>query len=189
MKPLSDAPDLPQPEAVAVNADKTAVLVLDGSNRWGNPELPCHKRVPGMKRFLQKTRSMGLPIIFTVSFQKKGTLEGEIYAGFEKKGSEPVIYPDGFDKFTNGELQSYLSPKGVDTLIITGYRANVCVLHTATTAAREYKYRVVLPLDGMAAKTDYEYEYTLVHFHVLPKQASKRFSFTMLDLIDFSLSE
>jgi hypothetical protein len=38
-------------------------------------------------------------------------------------------------------------------------------------------------MDGMAAITDYEFEYTLVHFQVIPTQASKRFSFTKLDLI------
>lgn len=185
----SGFPELPQPEAISVNADKTALLILDGSERWGNPELPCHKIVPGMQRFLQKARTEGLPIIYTVSFRKKGTPQGEIYTGLEKRDSEPVIYPNGFDKFTGGELQAYLRSHAVDTLIITGYRANICVLHTATTAAREYKYHVVIPLDGMAATTEYEFEYTLVHFQVIPKQASKRFSFTTLDLIDFSLSE
>jgi len=183
---LSIPPELPQPEAVKLAADKTAVLVLDGSRRWGNPDLPCHQLVPGMKRFLQKARDVGLPIVYTVSYQKKGTPEGEVYAGLEKRPAEPVIYPDGFDKFTGGELQSYLRLYDVDTLIFTGYRSNICVLHTATTAAREYKYNVVIPIDGMTAITDYELEYTLVHFQVIPKQASKRFSFTNLELIRFS---
>ena len=183
---LSSPPGLPQPEAVELPADKTAVLVLDGSKRWGDPSLPCHRLVPGMNVFLQKVREAGLPIIYTVSFQKKGTPEGDVYDGLNKKPSEPVIYPDGFDKFTGGELQSYLRLYDVDTLIFTGYRSNICVLHTATTAAREYKYRVVIPLDGMAAITEYEFEYTLVHFRVIPKQASKRFLFTNLDLIRFS---
>jgi nicotinamidase-related amidase len=186
MMPLSRPPELPQPEALDLAAGKTAVLVLDGSRRWGDTDLPCHQLVPGMKRFLKKVREAGLPIIYTVSFQKKGMPEGEVYAGLEKRPSEPVIYPDGFDKFTGGELQSYLRLYNVDTLIFTGYRANICVLHTATTAAREHKYRVVIPIDGMTAITDYEMEYTLVHFQALPKQASKRFLFTNLDLIRFS---
>jgi nicotinamidase-related amidase len=183
---LSSPPELPQPKALDLSADKTAVLVLDGSKRWGNPDLPCHRLVPGIKSFLQNVREAGLPIIYTVSFQKKGTPEGEVFAGLGKRPSEPVIYPDGFDKFTDGELQSYLRLYDVDTLIITGYRSNICVLHTATTAAREYKYRVVIPMDGMVAITDYEFEYTLVHFRVIPKQASKRFLFTTLDQIRFA---
>ena len=170
--PLSKSPELPRPEAVDLSADKTAVLVLDGSKRWGNPDLPSHQLVPGVSRFLQKARDVGLPIIYTVSYQTKGTPEGEVNAGLDKRPAEPVIYPDGFDKFTGGELQSYLRLYDVDTLIFTGYRSNICVLHTATTAAREYKYQVVIPMDGMTAITVYEQEYTLVHVHVIPKLAS-----------------
>lgn len=38
----------------------------------------------------------------------------------------------------------------------------------------------------MTAITDDELEYTLVRFQVIPKQASKRFLFTELGLIQFS---
>jgi nicotinamidase-related amidase len=143
--------NLPQPTHIDINSDKSALLVLDGSRRWGNPELPCHALVPGIKGILDKARNIGIPIIYTVSYRKKGTPEGEVYSGLNRKPSEPVIYPDGFDKFTGGELQSYLGSYKVDTLIITGYRSNICVLHTATTAARNYQYNVVIPIDGIAA--------------------------------------
>jgi len=99
--------------------------------------------------------------------------------------SEPVIYPDGFDKFTNGELQGYLKLYDVDTLIITAYRSNISVLNTGTKATRELKYKVIIPIDGIAAKTEYEQEYTLFHFMVLPNHAVYLFSFTALDMIDF----
>ena len=82
-------------------------------------------------------------------------------------------------------MQSYLKLYDVDTLIITGYRSNISVLNTATKATRELKYKVVIPIDGMAAKTDYEQEYTLYHFAVLPKQASRLFRFTQLATIRF----
>ena len=90
---------LPKPTPITLRAGKTAVLVLDGSVRWGNPELPCHQLVPGMKRFLDRAREAGLPIIYTVSYRRKGTPEGQVYSGLARKASEPVIYPDSFDKF------------------------------------------------------------------------------------------
>jgi len=176
---------LPEPKPITLRADKTAVLVLDGSRRWGDPQLPCHKLVPGIRHLLDRARDAGLPIVYTVSYQKRGTPEGEVYSGLARKPSEPVIYPDSFDKFAGGELQSYLSFYGVESLIVTGYRSNICVLHTATTAARELKYRVVIPLDGMAALSQYEQDYTLFHFTVLPKQAAELFSFTTLEMIGF----
>jgi nicotinamidase-related amidase len=111
--------------------------------------------------------------------------EGQVYTGLKRRPCEPAIYPDGFDKFTGGELQSYLRLYNVDTLIITGYRSNISILHTATKATRELHYKVIIPIDGITAKTDYEQEYTLFHFSVLPEEASSLFSYTLLDLIGF----
>lgn len=176
---------IPQPEPAILDAKRTAVLVLDGSRRWGDPELPCHRIAPGVRKLLDEARKFHVPIAYTVSFAKKGTTEGEVYAGLAPRATEPVFYPDGFDKFTGGELQAFLSSRGVDTLVFTGYRSNICVLHTATTAARELNYTVVLPMDGMAALSDYEQEYTFAHFTVMPKRAASRVTFTKLEMITF----
>jgi nicotinamidase-related amidase len=179
------SPTLPEPKPVTVDVKKTAVLVLDGSQRWSNPEQPCHKLVPGMTKFLKRIREAGMPIIYTISARSRGTPEGEVCSALDRRLSEPVIYPDGFDKFSNGELQSFLKLYDVDTLIITGYRSNISVLNTATKATRELKYQAIIPVDGIGAKTDYEQEYTLFHFTVLPDQAARLFRFTTLDMIHF----
>ncbi|MBI4634530.1 MAG: cysteine hydrolase [Deltaproteobacteria bacterium] len=178
-------PKLPKAEPVIAITGKTALLVLDGSKRWEDPTQPCHRLVPGLSKFLERARQAGIPIIYSVSFRNKGTPEGQVCADLKRRASEPVIYPDGFDKFTGGELQSYLRLYDVDTLIITGYRSNISVLNTATKATRELGYKVIIPIDGMTAKTDYEQEYTLFHLTVLPNQASELFTFTMLDMISF----
>jgi nicotinamidase-related amidase len=178
-------PILPEVKPLTIAVKKSALLVLDGSQRWGNPELACHKLGPGMKKFLDRAREVGLPIIYSISARQKGKPEGEVYSVLERRPSEPVIYPDGFDKFAGGELESFLSLFDVDTLIITGYRSNISVLHTATKATRELKYKVVIPIDGIAAKTDYGQEYTIFHYTVLPTQAAELFTFTTLDMISF----
>ena len=182
---VNHSPKLPEPKPITVDVKKTAVIVLDGSQRWSSPEQPCHRLVPGMAKFLERSREAGMPIIYTISARSKGTPEGEVCSALGRRLSEPVIYPDGFDKFTSGELQNFLKLYDVDTLIITGYRSNVSVLNTATKATRELKYTVVIPMDGIAAKTEYEQEYTLFHFTVLPDQAARLFNFTMLDMIQF----
>jgi len=179
------APKLPEPQPVTVHVAKTAVLVLDGSRRWDNPEMPCNKLVPGMAKFLDRAREAGLPIIYTISAQSKGRPEGQVASGLNRRLSEPVIYPDGFNKFTGGQLQEFLNLYEVDTLIITGYRSNISVLNTATKATRELRYNVIIPIDGIAAITDYEQEYTLFHLTVLPAQAAELFRFTRLDMIRF----
>jgi len=178
-------PEGPKPKAVIVDITKTALLVLDGSQRWSDPTMACHQLVPGVSKFLDRARRAGLPVIFTISARKKETPDGEVCSDLNRRLSEPVIYPDGFDKFTSGELQAFLSLYDIDTLIMTGYRSNISVLYTATKAARELKYNVVIPIDGIAATTDYEQQYTLYQFTVLPAQAARRFSFTTLDEIQF----
>ena len=99
--------------------------------------------------------------------------------------TEPVIYPDAFDKFASGELQNFLSQNGVKSLVVVGSVANVSVLYTSTTAARVYGYDVVLPIDGINARTKYEQEYAFHQLTVLPRGANKQIHFTTLSMIDF----
>lgn len=178
-------PRLPQPESVTIPVEKSALLVLDISQRCADPKVACHELGPRMKAFLDRAREAGLPIIYTISTRLKGTPEGKVYSVLERRPSEPVIFPNSFDKFAGGELQSFLSLFDLDTLVITGYRSNISVLNTATKATRELKYKVVIPIDGLAAETEYEQQYTLVQFTVLPTQAAELFTFTTLDMISF----
>ena len=53
------------------------------------------------------------------------------------------------------------------------------------TAARVYNYKIILPLDGINTRTQYEHEYTLHQFTVLPHDANKQFHFTNLSMIGF----
>ena len=101
-----------------------------------------------------------------------------VAAPLKRRESEPVIYPDGFDKFTGGELQRILEPRGIQTLIITGSATNVAVLYTATTAARIHRYEVIVPVDGVNARTQYAHDYALYQLSVLPGGVSKRIRFT-----------
>ncbi|MBW2000730.1 MAG: cysteine hydrolase [Deltaproteobacteria bacterium] len=181
----SSRPGVPKPVPVDLYGDKSALVVLDISQRCVDPDMACHELAPRLKGFIDRARKVSLPIIYSISARLKGTPEGEVYSILERRPSEPVIYPDSFDKFAGGEMQRFLGLYTIDTLVITGYRANICVLHTAVTAARDLKFKVVIPLDGIAAKNEYEKEYALIHFSVLPLQASRLFTFSTLDMISF----
>ena len=179
-------PTLPQARPVTVDVNKTALLVLDLTEACADPNHPSHKLVPGMSKFLDRARAAGMLIVFTVSLALKGKPAGQVYSGFKRRPSEAVLFPDGFDKFTGGELESLLKLyEGVDTLIIAGCRSNICVLHTAIKAARELDYKVVIPTDGLAALTDYEEQYTLFHLAHPPGRAEGRCTFTELDMLSF----
>lgn len=176
-----------EPKPVTVDAATTALLVLELSQYLEDPEYMAAPLVPGVTRLLERARAAGTLIAFTIPHRWKGKPHGRVYSGFERRPSEPVFFPPGFDKFAGGQLQNLLSLYDIKTLIMTGCKANMAILYTATTAIREWEdhYDVVLPVDGIAATTDYEKEYTLYQFRAYPDGSTKRFAFTKLDMISF----
>jgi nicotinamidase-related amidase len=180
-----EGPNRPEPKAITLDGKSTAVLVLDLSSRCHDPKQVCSKLMPAVGEFLDKARAAGAPIVYSVSASAKGTPLGEVASPLKRKESEAVIFPDGFDKFIGGELQTLLKEKGAKTLIITGSSTNSAVLYTATTAARIHRYNIVIPMDGVNADRQYEQEYSIHQFTVLPSNANKQFQFTKLGMITF----
>jgi len=173
-----------EPKSVTINTEKSALLVLELSEYCADPEYMAAPLVPGVTRLLERARVAGILIAFTIPAPWKGKPHGQVYSGFKRRPSEPVFFFDWFDKFCDGQLQSLLSLYGIEILILTGCKANMALLYTASTAAR-YMYDLIIPIDGIAATTDYEKEYTLYQFRAYPGPATKRFTFTTLDMISF----
>jgi len=97
--------------------------------------------------------------------------------------TEPVIFPLGFDKFYSGELQPMLQKRGIKTVIVCGASSNQAVMYTATAAVRPFGYDCVIPVDGLIARGDYEHEFTLHQFTILPGGAAQKFKITQFDKI------
>jgi len=53
-------------------------------------------------------------------------------------------------------LDHILRINNIQNLIITGTVANICVLHTAGSAALRW-YKVILPIDAISALNDFDY--------------------------------
>jgi len=178
------APNRPTPGAVALDPASTAVVVLDLSERFCDPAMPSSPLLQPIGAFLERARDVSVPVIFTVVVWDKGTPGGAVAAALAPRAEEPVIAPDGYDKFVDGDLLSLLQGWGTKTLIFVGGSANFALLYTATTAARTHGYDVVVPVDGVYANSDYELEYALHQFTVLPR-ISDRFRFATLASIAF----
>jgi nicotinamidase-related amidase len=171
-----EGPNRPEAKPLTLDNKTTAILVLDMNARCDDPKQVCSKIAAPLGGFLDKARAAGVPIIYTVSASAKGKPLGELAIPLKKKEGEIVIYPDAFDKFVGGELQAWLKDKGAKTLVITGSSTNAAVLYTATSAARMHRYSVVIPMDGVNAATQYEHEYSLHQFTVLPPRRTNYFS-------------
>jgi nicotinamidase-related amidase len=182
---MEAGPNRPEPQQVKLDSKTTAVLVLDLSTRCQDPAEVCFQLMEPLAEFLDRTRKSSVPILYTISAAAKGTFLGEVAEPLMRRTTEPILYPDAFDKFMGGELRDKLRQLDCLSLVIVGSATNVAVLYTATTAARVYRYNVVIPLDGINAKRRYEHEYAIHQLTILPASAHKQFLFTHLKLIEF----
>ncbi len=180
-----EGPNRPEPQPLKLDVKTTSIVVLDLSRRCENPQEVCSKLMLPLAEFLGRARQASVPILYTISAAGKGTPLGEVAAPLKRKESEPVLYPDAFDKFTDGELKAELDKRNCRSLVIVGSATNFAVLYTATTAARMFRYDVVIPLDGVNAKRNYEHEYAIHQMTILPASAHRQFRFTQLRMIDF----
>jgi len=179
-----------EPKPVTIDVNKTALMVLELSGYCDDPEYFCSPLIPGITELLEKARAAGILTIFTLPFPWKELPHGHVYKGFKRKPNELLIFVPGFDKFIGGELQTLLTLFNIDTLLLCGGKANMAVLYTATRGAQEYGYNIVIPVDGIAASTDYEKEYALFHLRAMPdKSLLKKFTYTTMDTISFGASE
>jgi nicotinamidase-related amidase len=169
---------------VTLDAASTAVIVLDLHVKAVEPAHAGHSLVQSVPGFLARARKALSHIIFIVPAWDKGSPEDRIAEPMKRGRDEPVLYPHAYDKFAGGEMQGLLEAWGTKTLVFLGGSANFSMLYTATTAARIHGYSVVVPLDGIYAHSDYEMEYALYQFTVLPRVQDK-FRFTNLAGIDF----
>ena len=176
-------PNKPTPIDVTVEAKTTGLLVLDLNARCEDPKEPCHKLIEPVARFLLRVREAGIFIVYTVADHYKGTTLERMPQAFKQRDNEPVIFPSAFDKFYGEKLQPLLEAQGLKTLIVTGASSNQAVLYTATAAVRPFGYEVIIPTDGLIARGDYEHEYTLHQFTILPAGAAQKFKITQFDLI------
>jgi len=71
-----------------------------------------------------------------------------------------------------------LQKRGIKTVIVCGASSNQAVMYTATAAVRPFGYTCVIPVDGLIARGEYEHEFTLHQFTILPGGAAEKFKIT-----------
>src|SRR5215471_18824236 len=105
---MQEGPNRPEPKPLKLDANTTAIAVLDLSRRCENPQEVCSKLLPSLGEFLARARRASVPIVYTISAAAKGTPVGEVAASLDQRASEPILYPYAFDKFFDGELKRHL---------------------------------------------------------------------------------
>ncbi len=172
-------PEYTLQERVELDPRTTAVIVVDMQNDFvkegGKLRVPtAEATIPAIARLLEKARAAGATVFYTQDLHYEGDPEFEIWGEHVRAGTwgaeiveelapreGEVVFPKPrYDGFYGTALEEYLRLRGIRTVVIVGTVANICVLHTAGSAALR-GYRVVVPVDGISALTDFDMEAAL----------------------------
>ncbi len=192
-------PEMEIKEEVVLDPSKTAVVVVDMQNDFVKPNgklyVPtAQATVPAIRKLLEKARDANVPIIYTQDWHFKNDPEfriwgehcvmntwgAEIIDELKPMPDDILIRKRRYDAFFGTDLDYVLRHVvHADTLVIVGTVANICVLHTAGSAALNW-YNVVVPIDGISALDEFDYyaalrQITFLYKGVLTKVDSIRF--------------
>jgi nicotinamidase-related amidase len=91
---------------------------------------------------------------------REGTWGWNIVEELAPREGEAVIRKVGYNAFYGTHLDHFLRLWGVDTLVICGTVANICVHYTAASAGLRW-YDVVIPQDAVSALDPFDLEASL----------------------------
>lgn len=171
-----EVPEYEVHERIRIRPDRTGLIVVDMQNDFVNPEGTLFvQEAPGTvdacRRVLEFARANGLFVGYTQDTHGeddpefaiwgphvlKGTWGWEIVPELAPQGDESIYRKARYDGFYGTQLDHDLRVNGIDTLIVMGTVANICVHYTAASAGLRW-YRVVIPVDCVSALTEFDRE-------------------------------
>ncbi len=166
--------EIPSPQPVTLSPEDSGLLIVDMQNDFCHPKgrlfVPAAPAtIPAIRGLLDKARKMGLRVFYTQDWHDMNDPEFEIWGEHALAGSwgaeivdelkpidgEVVIKKLRYDGFYGTSLEHYLRLYGLKNLLITGTVANICVLHTAGSAALRW-FKVYVPVDTISALNDFD---------------------------------
>ena len=157
-----------------MNKNKTAILVVDMLNDFVTGALKCDRGlaiVPKTAELLASARENGVPVIFCNDAHLKG-IDHELklwgdHAIAGTKGAEVipelalcekdyVVPKRRYSGFFRTDLDLLLKELGIETVIMTGLHAHMCVRHTSADAYC-LGYEVVVASDATDSFTEEDY--------------------------------
>lgn len=153
-----------------------AIIAIDLQNDMLEGGALACKRIltilPPLQTLFTQARMEGIPIIYICDCHRKGdpelliwddhmiegTYGAQIIGAVQPDEKDFIIKKNLFNGFVNTNLQNTLDLLGIDTLLFTGWRTDVCVAQTAIEAF--YRgYRVAIARDGVNTTTQSEHEF------------------------------
>ncbi len=181
-----EVPDIKFRGEIELPAGKTAMIVVDMQNDFvkekGTLVVPAARHtIPHIKKLLVDARDSKVRIAYTQDTQVENDPEFDIWPSHCVKDTwgwqiidelkplktELICPKNRYDGFYGTWLGHFLrNIWKVENVVITGTVSNICVLHTAASAALRWLH-VVVPANGISALTDFDQALTLHQIHSL----------------------
>ena len=174
-----EVPDYDVQAHVHVDPARTALVVVDMQNDFvregGGLLVPDAKAtIPAIRMLLELARANGVRVVYSQDTHRDGDPEWRIWPEHAREGSwgweivdelapapdDVVLRKPRYDAFYGTPLNHLLRLWGVDTLVMCGTVANICVQYTAASAALRW-YEVVIPRDAISALDPFDLESSL----------------------------
>lgn len=174
-----EVPEYEVQAGVRVDPRRSALIVGDMQNDFvkegGTLVVPgAEGTIQPIRALLDLARSSGMKVIFTQDTHNDGDPEWEIWGEHCREGSwgwqvvdelapredEMTVRKPRYDAFYGTDLEHMLRLWGVDTLIVCGTVANICVHYTASSAAMRW-FNVIVPKDCISSFNDFDMEASL----------------------------
>ena len=174
-----EIPEYDVHDEVRLDPARTALVVVDMQNDFvregGSLRGPgAEATIPAIRGLLELARAHGMRVVFSQDTHRDGDPEWQIWPEHCREGTwgweivdalapapqETVLRKVRYDAFYGTPLDHLLRLWGVDTLVICGTVANICVHYTAASAALRW-YDVVIPRDGVSALDPFDLESSL----------------------------
>jgi nicotinamidase-related amidase len=145
-------PPMPMPVAVSLKAATSALFISDMTDKIYKAQPECvEPLVRALAGLLARARAAGLPVIYSTHTASVSTFLSMI----APREGDLFVALMGQDRFYETELDSILRNRGIETLIITGWKISGSVLYTSVGATLR-GYTVVVPMDTTSAATEFE---------------------------------
>jgi nicotinamidase-related amidase len=174
-----DVPEYEVQDGVRVDPRRTALIIGDMQNDFvkegGTLVVPdAEGTIPAIASLLDQARESGMRVVFVQDTHREGDPEWEIWGEHCREGSwgwqvvdelapredEVSVRKPRYDAFYGTSLEHTLRVWGIDTLVICGTVANICVHYTASSAAMRW-FNVIVPKDSISSFNAFDMEVSL----------------------------
>ena len=137
---------------------KPALLVIDIQNEFFNRTQACYDSLKSAIEYINAAidlfREKNLPIVVIqhkTKYLEPGKSGFDVHDSVKLKPQDIRIVKTYRNSFTKTELAEKLRKLGVDTVIVTGYRADNCVLSTYR-GAQDFDFAPIILKGSLASK-------------------------------------